>query len=118
MNKDGTGAGKEEHIHEPMQPIECDILYINAVMDKIKAINYHFPGVKIIGCNFHFTSAIYKKLVEIGLKNLYSDKSKFKSWIRIFMELPFINLDDIDCCFEELKETKPEIEEEYFEPEI
>ena len=26
LNKDGTGSGKEEHIHEPMQPIECDIL--------------------------------------------------------------------------------------------
>jgi hypothetical protein len=50
-----------------MQPIECDILYINAEMDKIKAIKYHFPGVKIIGCHFHFTSAIYKKLVEIGI---------------------------------------------------
>ena len=28
------------------------------------------------------------------------------------MALPFVKLDDIDCCFEELKETKPEIDEE------
>ena len=31
---------------------------------------------------------------------------------RMFMALPFVKLDDIDCCFEELKETKPEIDEE------
>ena len=28
------------------------------------------------------------------------------------MALPFVRLDDIDCCFEDLKETKLEIEEE------
>ena len=106
MNKDGTGSGKEEHTHEPIQTIECDFfIYLNAEMN-------HLPGFKIIGCHFHFTSAIYKKIVEIGLKNLYSDNFKFKSWIRMFMALPFVKLDDIDRCFEELKETKSEIEEE------
>ena len=30
----------------------------------------------------------------------------------MFMALPFVKLDDIDCCFEELKDTKPEIDEE------
>ena len=98
---------EEENIELKPQTIHCDF-----EKGAIKPIKYHFPGIKVIGCHFHYTSAIYKKIAEIGLKNLYSENNKFKSWIRMFMALPFVKLDDIDCCFEELKDTKPEIDEE------
>ena len=34
----------------------------------IKCFKRAFPGARIKGCFFHFTKAIYKKVIEIGLK--------------------------------------------------
>jgi hypothetical protein len=33
LNSDGTGLGKQDHSHESMTLIECDIMYINAEID-------------------------------------------------------------------------------------
>ena len=73
MNKDGTGAGKEEHIHEPMQPIECDILYINAEMDQYIADNptasiKRFYEQKEIELTNRIVDMIHKEtVIDIGL---------------------------------------------------
>ena len=74
----------------------------------IKAFKFHFPGVKIIGCHFHFSSAIYKKVVELGLKTQYSGENmskNFKVWVRMLMPFPFLMLEDIDEVCEEMKEA-------------
>ena len=78
----------------------------------IKAFKFHFPGVKIIGCHFHFTSAIYKKVIELGLKTQYSGENvskNFKEWVRMLMAFPFLMLEDIDEVWEEMKDAKPDL---------
>ena len=75
----------------------------------IKAFQMAFPGVKVSGCHFHFTSAIYK---EIGLKALYSGESsnkEFRTWVRMLMAFPFLMLDDIDEVWDEIVENKPDL---------
>ncbi len=47
MNSDGTGVGKQNHSHDPMTPIECDIMYINAKIDQYISENPSAP-IKII----------------------------------------------------------------------
>jgi hypothetical protein len=79
-------------------------IFVDFEQGAIKAFKFHFPGAKITGCHFHFTSAIYKKLCELGMKIIYSDNNKFKKWVRMLMCLPFLSLksyedeDHIDVC--------------------
>lgn len=78
----------------------------------IKAFKFHFPGVKIQCCHFHFTSAIHKKVVELGLKTAYGGEKatkEFTTWIRMFMSFPFLMLDDIDEVWDEMVESKPDL---------
>jgi hypothetical protein len=42
-------------------------IHIDFEKGVIKAIQLNFPNAKIIGCRFHFTNAIYKQLVELGI---------------------------------------------------
>ena len=46
--------------------VNTRILMIHCDFEKgaIKAFKLHFQGVKILGCHFHFTSAIHKKVVD------------------------------------------------------
>jgi hypothetical protein len=88
------------------------IIHCDFEKGAIKAFKMHFPGVKIQGCHFHFTSAIYKKVVEVGLGSLYSGKDamdSFTTWIRMCMAFPFLMLGDIDDVWEEMKDTRPEL---------
>jgi hypothetical protein len=58
----------------------------------LKAFKNHFPGVKILGCHFHFTSAINKKIGDLGLKIVYVGENrieKFTTWVRMLMAFPF-----------------------------
>ena len=75
--------------------------------DAIKAFKLHFQGVKIQGCHFHFTSAIHKKVVEVGLTCAYSGEKvvpEFRTWIRMLMAFPFLMLDDIDDVWDKHNE--------------
>ena len=76
----------------------------------IKAFKIHFPGVKIQECHFHFTSAINKKVGDLGLKTVYVGENrieKFTTWVRMLMAFPFLLLEDIDEVWEEMVDSKP-----------
>ena len=72
----------EEDLLLKSSTIHCDF-----EKGAIKAFKFHFPGVKIIGCHFHFSSAIFKKIVDLGLKTAYVDSPTFKKWVRMVMAL-------------------------------
>ena len=76
----------------------------------IKAFKLAFPGVKIQGCHFHFTSAIHKKIVDLGLKTIYSGENHnedFTVWVRMLMAFPFLMMNDIDEVWDEMIDSKP-----------
>ena len=55
------------------------IIHLDFEKGAIKAFKIRFPGVKIVwslGCHFNFSSAIHKKVFEIGLGNLYSGRDE------------------------------------------
>ena len=57
--------------------------------------------------DFHFTSAIFKKVSELDLKTIFGSNKDFKVWIR--MSFPFLLLEKIDELWEEIMESVPDI---------
>ena len=85
-------------------------IHIDFEKDVIKAIQLHFPNAKIIGCHFHFTNAIYKQVVELGLITVFRENKKFKLWICSLMCFPFLMLGDIDDTFEAMLNLRSQME--------
>ena len=55
-----------------------------------KALEDIFPSNTIFACWFHFTKAIYERILKIGLSKLYKTNKTFKKWIQNLMALPFL----------------------------
>ena len=73
-----------------------------------------FTIKKKLRCHFHFTSAINKKIGDLGLKIVYVGENrieKFTTWVRMLMAFPFLLLDDIDEVWEEMIDSKPDLGE-------
>ena len=92
-------SASEQNLVLNPETISCDFK-----KGSIKALKFHFPSFKINGCHFHFTSAIFKKVSELGLKTIFGTNKDFKLWIRMLMSFPFLSLYHIDVVWEELKE--------------
>ena len=85
---------------------------IDFELGMIKAMKFLFPNAKILGCHFHFSSAIYHKLVEIGLKANYNEEAKFKEWVRMFMTMSFLKMEYIDRAWVKLPQPLPQMNNE------
>ena len=54
-------------------------------MGAIQAFLFCFPSIKIIGCWFHFSQSLFRKIVEIGLKTQYGYDEDLKKYIFLFI---------------------------------
>ena len=69
------------------------------------AFTYLFPEMKMIGCWFHFTQAIWKKTQILGLGKLYKTKEIYADWLRKLMALPLLPQSEITSTFSVLEAT-------------
>lgn len=69
------------------------------------AIRAEFPATTIKGCFFHFGQAIWRKLVDIGLKTFFNQDSNFRESVQMITSLALIPLDDIDEGWEIVKSS-------------
>ena len=68
------------------------------------ALRKVLPTVKIMGCVFHWTQALWRNIQALGLQSAYtSDYGTFK-FLRRVMALPFLPHDQIDDVFDILQE--------------
>lgn len=68
------------------------------------ALRKVLPTVKIMGCVFHWTQALWRKIQALGLQSAYtSDNGTFK-FLRRVMALPFLPHDQIADVFDILQE--------------
>ena len=54
--------------------------------------------------------SIHKKIVDLGLKTIYSGKNHnedFTVWVRMLMAFPFLMMNDIDEVWDEMIDSKP-----------
>lgn len=64
-----------------------------------------FSNVAIRGCNFHWCQAIWKKIKECGLSNLYYRKSKSRKFLGELMSLPFLPPEQIPITFQDFQDV-------------
>jgi hypothetical protein len=63
------------------------------------AFRYHFAGIKIRGCYFHFNQAIWQYIANCGLRNSYLTDTRYLLWIKKIVALSFIPLDKVTKAF-------------------
>lgn len=68
---------------------------INSIKNKIQP-------ERVIGCYFHYSQAIMKKINDVGLKSKYSTNPKFKIYVKMWMALAFLPQDQIKPTAKEL----------------
>nr|XP_058962092.1 uncharacterized protein LOC131789042 [Pocillopora verrucosa] len=68
------------------------------------AIREVLPTVKIQGCVFHWTQAVWRKVQELGLQRAYMDDDSVYKYIRKLMALPFLPYPEIQPMFDLLEE--------------
>lgn len=72
---------------QPYGPIRVEricVVFESAVWGAIRNV---FPSVKVQGCGFHFYQAIFRKIQELGLSNLYRTNRKIQHTCRKLMTL-------------------------------
>ena len=77
----------------------------------ITAINTVFPVARIMGCLFHFTQCLRRKVQEIGLSRQYaanSGKNEIQKTVRRVAALAFVKIEDLDESFTEIVQQMPE----------
>lgn len=70
----------------------------------INAIQEVFPETNVTGCLFHWTQSVWRHIVSLGLKRLYSDDQNVKSSILMLLALPFVPPADIVDVFVQLRQ--------------
>lgn len=63
-----------------------------------------FPLVTVRGCNFHWSQAIFRKIKEYGMYQLYCGKSKSRKFLRELMSLPFLPPEEIPVMFQDFQD--------------
>ncbi len=68
----------------------------------INSFESRFPNVQVLGCFFHFSQNVYKKISENGLQVRYRNDANFALSARMIPALAFVPLQDQDVYFNDL----------------
>ena len=74
----------------------------------MKAFLSVFPNCSVEGCFFHFAQANWRKLVDLGLRQLYINDETVSINVRMLTALAFLPPNNIAEAFVEIKDTLPE----------
>ena len=78
-------------------------------MAAIRALDLAFPGAEVKGCFFHFTQAVWRKTVDLGLAVAYKEDPAVQQWIRRAAALPLLPLADVQNTWVEVMEAAPAV---------
>ncbi|CAF1311366.1 unnamed protein product [Adineta ricciae] len=110
---DGTFDSCPPHFDQ-IYSIHC--LKNNQTM--IKTVADEFPNARHVGCYFHFTNSIIKRIQCLNLTTMYRDDEHARNTVRHLMMLPLIPVNHIRYIFDKITETAPHVMKpliDYFE---
>ncbi|CAH3187553.1 unnamed protein product [Porites evermanni] len=67
------------------------------------AIRQVLPNVELMGCSFHWTQALWRKVQELGLQKAYNRDRGTYEYTRKMMALPFLPAETIERRFNHLQ---------------
>ena len=71
----------------------------------INSIQTVFPRATQTGCFFHFCQSLYRKVVDLGLREKYHNDHNFNIAIRSISALAFLPADDVESGYEDILEA-------------
>ena len=84
-------------------------LFSDFEIASVKAFSFHFPGIKVKGCHFHFCQSLRRKVDTIGLRKAYSANDRIKIWINMCMALSYVPLEQFDPASDIIQPRKDEL---------
>ena len=63
-----------------------------------------FPGIKIHGCAFHWSQAVWKRIQEAGLAPTYRQKRNTSKFLKQLMCMPFLPAEQIPTTFQQFRD--------------
>uniref|UniRef100_A0A6P7FDK2 Uncharacterized protein LOC114328960 n=1 Tax=Diabrotica virgifera virgifera TaxID=50390 RepID=A0A6P7FDK2_DIAVI len=75
-------------------------IIIDFEMAVVNTFRQLVPDVKIRGCFFHFCKAIWLKVQQLGLEQIYTDDEYFQTIIKSFCALSFVPPAEVSHAFE------------------
>lgn len=75
-----------------LQNMNVQLFYLSSFISDfelalINAIKLVFPNVQHIGCFFHFSQAVYRKLSEMGFRVKYKNDARFKEAVKCLISI-------------------------------
>ncbi|KAG0440468.1 hypothetical protein DMUE_1726 [Dictyocoela muelleri] len=89
----------QKNIEFSPNTVQIDFEY--AAYNAIKRV---FPNINIKGCFFHFGQAIWRKVVDLGLKTMFNEDVNFKECVQTITSLALVPIEFIDESWRIIKE--------------
>ena len=87
-----------------------DIILLDFELAARNAFKDIFPRTEVDGCFFHLCQSVHRKLVSLGLKNLYETDVEFNTLVKSLPCLAFVPLVEVEERFNELAALFPDEE--------
>ena len=94
---------------ERRQPMSPEILSLDFETACIEAFKYHWPGIRVQGCYFHYAQALKRNWMEIGLTEAMRDHEAVRLFIKSFIGLSLVPLDRVEEAFDTILSTKQQL---------
>ena len=79
------------------------------------AVRHVFPAVQLVGCLFHLSQCLWRKVQEFHLAERYRDDENFRVHVKMVLALSFVPSVDVTDAFEMLVESSPREMETVFD---
>ena len=98
-----------EWIGNQLEDVTPEVIHIDFEMAMLQELTASFPGSRIVGCNFHFEQALWRKVQDFGeVRARYREDDDFAFNIRMLAALAFVPVAEVVSSFEML------LNEEFF----
>ena len=77
-------------------------IMIDFEFSMLSALNQIYPGIPQVGCLFHLSKNVFRRVQDIGLQQNYLTDPVFRGNIRMIPALSFVPVQDVIIAFDEL----------------
>ncbi|KAG0440364.1 hypothetical protein DMUE_1800 [Dictyocoela muelleri] len=92
------------YIKRKVDNLNPKFITIDLEMAAFLALKSTFPEPKIVGCFFHFTQLLFRRIQRLGMTKLYKENMKIREVFRIVIILAFFPIDNIKLEYLKLRD--------------